>query len=180
MMARATLTPRQSGFTLIELVVVICIIAVLARVFMDRVWFYQEQAEAAAMEQVAASLQSALTLQLGSLMAQGRGAEISALTRENPMNWLARKPANYGGEFFEPGPQAVPPGNWMFDLKSRELVYVVDRADHFTPGKDGVKWVRYRVELVREHVATGAKGNPIVVGAVLEHADACRWFDRRL
>jgi prepilin-type N-terminal cleavage/methylation domain-containing protein len=179
-MARTTLTPRQSGFTLIELVVVICVIGVLARVFMDRVWFYQEQAEAAAMEQVVAALQSALTLQFGSLMAQGRGAEISSLAKENPMNWLARKPADYAGEFFEPGPKAVPPGSWMFDLKSRELVYVVDRADHFTPAKDRVKWVRYRVELVREHVPSGSKGNPIVVSAVLEQVDACRWFDRRL
>ncbi len=96
------------------------------------------------------------------------------------MSWLVRKPANYAGEFFEPGPHAAPPGNWMFDLKSRELIYVVDRADHFTPGKDGVKWVRYRVELVREHVPSGSKGNPIVVGAALEQVDACRWFDRRL
>lgn len=172
---------RPKGFTLLELVVVVSIIAILGSVLLNRIWFYQEQAERAAMEQVAGALQSALTLQFGRLMVRGRETGASVLATENPMNWLARKPANYEGEFYDPTPQSVPAGSWMFDLKSRELIYVVDRSEYFTPGRDGVKWVRYRVNLVYEDApGEGAKGNRAIAGAVIEPVESYVWFDRRL
>lgn len=172
---------RHKGFTLLELVVVICIIAILGGMLLNRIWFYQEQAERAAMEQVAGALQSALTLQFGRLMVRGRETGAGVLATENPMNWLSRKPDNYEGEFYNPTPQAVPPGSWMFDLKSRELIYVVNRGEYFTPGKDGVKWVRYRVNLVYENApGEGAKGNRAIAGAVIEPVESYVWFDRRL
>ena len=42
-------TRRNTGFTLIEFVVVIIIISTLGAVLLDRMWFYQEAAEKAAM-----------------------------------------------------------------------------------------------------------------------------------
>lgn len=172
---------RSKGFTLLELVVVICIIAILGSVLMNRIWFYQEQAERAAMEQVEAALQSALTLQYGKYILRGKEKEASVLATENPMDWLAKKPANYEGEFYNPTPQSAAPGSWIFDLKSRELVYLIDRSEYFTPGKDGVKWIRYRITLVYEDVpGDGGKAGRVVAGAVLEPADSYLWFDRRL
>jgi general secretion pathway protein G len=168
---------RARGFSLFELLVVMCIVAVLAAALLNRVSFYQEQAEKAAMDQVVAALQSALTLQLASLMTRGRESDADRLATENPMNWLAKKPANYGGEFFDPGPQAVAPGNWMFDLKSRDLIYVVDRGNFFTPGKSGVKWIRLHVNLVRDYIPGDAgKRRQALSGAVIEPVEAYRWF----
>ncbi len=172
---------RPKGFTLLELIVVVCIIAILGSVLMNRIWFYQEQAERAAMEQVGAALQSALTLQYGKLMLRGKEKEAGVLATENPMSWLAKKPANYEGEFYNPTPQSAAPGSWIFDLKTRELVYLVDRSEYFTPGKDGVKWVRYRVNLVYEDApGEGGKENRAVAGAVIEPVESYLWFDRRL
>ncbi len=130
--------PRLSkGFTLLELVVVITIIVFLMGLFMNRMMFYQEQAEKTAMEQVAGALQSALTLQYGQILTRGKPSDAAALALDNPMNWLQKKPRNYSGEFYDPTSQAVVPGNWMFDLKTRDLIYVVRDGHYFKPGKDG-------------------------------------------
>ncbi len=110
---------------------------VLAGTFLIRVPYYQEQAEKAAMQQVEGALQSALVLRYGALMARGAATEkeLSILATDNPMTWLQQKPRNYAGEYYDPTPGAVAPGNWMFDLKSRDLIYVVDHGDYFTPGQ---------------------------------------------
>ena len=148
----------SKGFTLIELVVVVTVVAILYTVFLNRIWFYQERAEKTAMVEVAGALQSALIMQYGRLMVRGREAEVTALAADNPMRWLQKTPTNYAGEFYDPQPSAVEPGSWMFDLKSKELIYVLNRADYFVPGKDGQKWVRYRVRIEYENVPE--KGAP--------------------
>jgi prepilin-type N-terminal cleavage/methylation domain-containing protein len=169
---------RARGFTLFELLVVICIVAVLAQALLSRVAFYQEQAERAAMEQVVAALQSALTLNTASLMTGGRERDAGTLANENPMNWLAKKPANYAGEFFDPAPRTVAPGNWVFDLKSRDLIYVIDRGNFFTPGKEGVQWIRFHVNLVHDYMpGEGGKKRQMFSGAVIEPVESYRWFD---
>ena len=140
------LGPQSSkGFTLFELVVVVIIIAILAGLFMSRVMFYQELAEKTAMEQMAGTVQSALTMQYGKILTRGQASDIPAMAIDNPMHWLQRKPRNYAGEFYDATPLSVPPGNWLFDLKSRELVYVLQHTELFKPGKDGRPWIRFHV-----------------------------------
>jgi len=78
------LNPRSSkGFTLIELIVAITIIVFLMGMLLTRIWFYQEQAEKAAMEQVAGALQTALVIQYAHLLTRGREAEVKNLVSEN-------------------------------------------------------------------------------------------------
>ncbi len=139
----------SKGFTLIELIVVIIIIVVLAGLFLVRIPLYQEQAEKAAMQQVEGALQSALVLRYGALMTRGAAneKELSILGSDNPITWLQKMPPNYMGEYYDPSPRTVAPGSWMFDLKSRDLIYVVDHGDNFKPGKDGNKWIRFHVRL---------------------------------
>ena len=164
------------GFTLIELAVVITILAIIIAALLSRVWFYQEQAEKAAMQQVAVAIQTALTMEYGSLMTQGKESLVSELAMENPMNWLQRKPANYSGELYDPTPSSVAPGNWVFDLKSRDLVYVLNRSEHFVPGKDGEKWVRYHVHMDYEPAPGG--GAASLAGLVFEPVAPYQWFGR--
>lgn len=175
---------RAKGFTLIELVVVIAIIAILAGLLLERVWFYQEQAEKAAMEQVAGALQSALILQYANMLTHGRESEAKILTSENPLRWLMQKPVNYAGEFYDLTPASIAPGNWAFDLKSRELVYVPYRTDYFTPGTDGNKWVRYHVRLeyennVASRPAKSGAGEQSLVGVLFEPAASYQWLTPR-
>ena len=171
-------TPRAAkGFTLIELIVVITIMVILSSVLLSRIYYYQERAEKAAMEQVASALQSALTLQHARLLTQGLESNATLLAAENPMKWLAKIPGNYAGEFYEVTPRAVAPGNWVFDLKTRNLIYVVDRSDHFTPGKDGKKWVRFHVNLLYEAPDISNKKGKELVGTLFEPIEPYTWFE---
>lgn len=143
---------RHAGFTLFELIVVICIVSILAGILLNRLQVYKEAAEKAAMQQTAAAIKSALQMRVAAYMIGGRDNEIENLRNENPVNWLQEKPADYAGEFYADAYARVPPGSWYFDLTRRELVYVVKLGDNFKPGPDGRKWVRYRVKLGYEEL----------------------------
>lgn len=169
---------RIRGFTLLELVVVIIIIVVLMGLLIDRALYYQEQAEKTAMEGVAGAIQSALVLQYGQIQTRGKSSDIAALAQDNPMNWLQKKPRNYAGEFYGPAPLAVEAGNWVFDLKSRDLIYVVRNAHYFKPGKDGRKWVRFHVVLDYEppRLPSQPNASPDLAGALFAPVEPYSWF----
>jgi prepilin-type N-terminal cleavage/methylation domain-containing protein len=125
---RTGCTTRQEGFTLLELMVVACIVAVLATVLLNRVRFYQKMAEKTAVEQTVAVMQSALQLRVASLIVSNRLDAAVDLAQQNPMQWLAQKPNNYAGEYFDQLPEEDVSGRWYFDLKERNLVYFVRSA----------------------------------------------------
>lgn len=169
----------KRGFTLIELIIVISIVAVLAGLFLSRVPYYQEQAEKAAMEQVAGAIQTALVMRYGALMARGAASakELNLLATDNPLNWLQQKPRNYAGEFFDPAPMAVAPGNWLFDLKSRDLIYVVDHGEDFVPDKGGKKWIRFHVRLAYDSVLGRPESGKEVTATLFEPTEPYHWLD---
>lgn len=166
------------GFTLLELIVVIVIIMVLMGLFLNRALYYQERAEKTAMEQVAGTIQSALTLQYGQVLTRGKASDVAALAQDNPMNWLQKRPDNYIGEFYDPTPLAVESGNWLFDLKSRELIYVVHNANYFSPGKDGKKWIRFHVSVSWEpsRLPSLQGERPELSGLLFEPVEPYSWF----
>jgi len=173
------LAPRSShGFTLLELVVVVIIIAVLMGLLMNRVLFYQEQAEKVAMEGVAGAIQSALILQYGQIQTRGKPSDVAALADDNPMNWLQKKPVNYGGEFYDPTPLSVKSGNWVFDLKKRELVYLLRNDGHFKPGRDGKNWIRFHVAAYHEpsRLPSLQKAPRELTGLLFEPVEPYSWF----
>ena len=168
---------RPKGFTLIELIVAIAIISTLTGVLLTRVWFYQEQAEKAAMQQVAGALQSALILQYSQLVAKDQTKEVKNLIAENPIHWLMRPPKNYAGEFNGLAIELIPPGNWGFDLKSRELIYIPFRTLNFKPDKDGKKNVRFRTRLEYGTARGGSKNKSTqeVTSVVIEPVENYQW-----
>lgn len=169
---------KNRGFTLLELVIVIAIIVTLMALFMNRFMFYQEQAEKTAMEQVAGAIQSALVMQYGQIMTRGKPSDVVALAQDNPMNLLQRPPHNYAGEFYDPTPLSVPPGNWMFDLKSRDLIYVLGEGNYFKPGQDGRKWIRFHVVLSHtKSLLPSLHGEPAeLTGLLFEPVEPYTWF----
>lgn len=168
----------QYGFTLIDFVVTLIVVVVLMGVLLDRFRFYQEQAEKVAMEGVVSALDSALILQYGQVMTRGKVGDVAALVQDNPMNWLQKRPRNYAGEFYNPSPQAVESGNWLFDLKSRELVYVIRNHDHFKPDSDGRSWIRFHVATRYDpsRLPSLRDAPPELTGALLEPVEPYAWF----
>lgn len=169
----------QRGFTLIELIVVIIIVVVMMGLFLNRMTYYQEQAEKTAMESVAGAIQSALVMQYGQIMTRGKPSDVAALVQDNPMNWLQKKPNNYSGEFYDPTPLAVAAGNWVFDLKSRDLVYVVRNANYFKPGRDGKKWIRFHVAMSHEpsRLPSLQDAPAELAGMLFEPIEPYSWFE---
>ena len=168
----------SGGFTLIELIIVVVIVLALGTVFLNRVLYYQEMAEKTAMEGVASSLQSALTMQYAQTMTRGKPSDVPAIAYANPMDWLQSKPRNYAGEFYDPVPASIEPGNWMFDLKTRDLIYVPRSTSYFTPGKDGRKWVRFHVAVGYEpSLLPSLKQEPASLTSILfEPVEPYVWF----
>ncbi|MFA6062059.1 MAG: hypothetical protein WC736_05560 [Gallionella sp.] len=160
---------RQCGLTLIDFAVSVIIALILLGIFVNRMQLYQEQAEKTAMEGMAATLASAFSLQYGQLLTHG--GHTGALLEGNPLNWLTEKPKNYSGEFFDPAAGRIEAGNWFFDLKSRELVYVVRNAAHFKVDQTGLARVRFHV--ASSDRLLSAAGSP---GLKFKVVEPYEWF----
>jgi general secretion pathway protein G len=143
-MERCRTHPAQAGSSLVEFAVCIALFGVFVAVFLERGLYYQEQAEKTAMEMTVENMRTSLRYRIADLMLASRMSEIPTLADENPMGWLAEKPANYLGELdMPPGDQAK--GNWYYDKKRRELVYLVNNRRHFVPSTYRDFTVRYRL-----------------------------------
>lgn len=169
---------REGGFTLLELIVVAAVIGILAAVFLNRVLFYQEQAEKIVMETTARNIRIGLRIRLADMTIHNRQSEIPLLAGENPISWLASKPGDYLGEYDGPKPEEMQVSGWYFDVKDKTLVYLPDMAEYFQPDPAGRKRVRYRVAPVygRDKENGAAADNKIVEDVVLELREPYRWF----
>jgi len=172
--------PRRPGrgFTLVELIVVVCIVAVSAALLVDRLRLYQEAAEKAAMEYTVGAVRSALQLRVAAMLMRGEERNIESLARANPFDWLMEPPRGYRGELRSPQP-AVPQGSWYFDASRSELVYVPDLDGHLERLADGSKRLRFRVRLEFEPATPDSGRKRGILSATrIEPVVPYTWFGR--
>ena len=168
----APLVRERAGFTLIELIVVICVISVLASVALQRLTVYQELAERAMMELTLRNIKTGLQIRLAELIIANRQSEAAQLERGNPIQWLAEKPANFGGDYRAPGER----GNWYYDTDRGDLVYVVNNGAFLeTRAANGVKELRFRTRLLKGVVNFGGTTTETVTGITLEPVYPYQW-----
>jgi general secretion pathway protein G len=147
-----------AGFTLVELVVSITVIVLLMTAFLTRLLVYQREVERLAVDQVVRALRSGLQIQLASMNSRGRMNELPGLLEQNPIDWLAQKPANYLGAFYHPGETELEAGNWYFDKMDHKLVYLYKHSDNSESAEPNQ--LNFKVKLVnnRENAARNAFG----------------------
>lgn len=148
---------RQRGFTLIELTIVVCIVAVLFGVALDRLLRYQELGERAALQQNLAAINVALTLKFAAYLTGGRPQAIEGELGKNPIDLLVRPPENYLGELSAPDASKLPRPSWYFDRATSDLVYLPLRQGHLTTKSGQVDALRFRIYLTE---ASSALGDP--------------------
>lgn len=139
---------RAQGFSLLELVVVIGIIAVLLGFAIRKFEAMQVDAERVALEQVVAALRSANGIKVASYIARNDTAGIRALEGSNPMDRLAEKPNTYVGALPAADPAKIEGGRWYFDTASKTLVYRVRFGDYFQSPLGQPARARFAVKLV--------------------------------
>lgn len=138
---------RRRGFTLVELVVVLCVLALVFGVALERLERYLELAERAAVEQNVAAINVGLTLKFATLAASGKGEAIAKDVGTNPVNVLARPPENYLGELYAPAAGSVGPRSWYFDRSTGEFVYVPQRTRFLAFASPANAVLRFRIAL---------------------------------
>lgn len=136
------------GFSLLELVVVVVIVALLASIVLARLLALQADAERVAMETVAGTLRSALGMTVAEAIVRQDLQRLRDLEGSNPMDRLAETPNNYLGALATPDPARLPDGHWYFDERARELVYLVRHKERFSGGDMNPPRARFAVRLV--------------------------------
>jgi type II secretory pathway pseudopilin PulG len=163
---------HEAGFSLFELVVSFVIISVLAAVLLNRLGYYQEMAEKAAMESTLRIIKTGLQVRLAELIVTSRQAEAVRLETEDPVQWLDDKPPNYGGPYPSPPDSAT----WYFDVDEHQLVYVVNTGNRLELGGDaGAKEVRFRTRLLKDRLKLSGIVVESVTGVTLVPVQPYRW-----
>lgn len=160
------------AFTLVELMVVISIVSVLAAVGFDRLLFYTERAEKAAMDATLAATKMGLQIRLAELIMTNRQMAAGQLERENPMRWLAEPPANYLGEYSAP----PKPGNWYFATAARQLIYVLNNTKYLQLNQSGGNELRFQVRLQYDEIDMAGGKVRSLTGVGLLPVRSYRWF----
>jgi prepilin-type N-terminal cleavage/methylation domain-containing protein len=163
---------RLSGFTLIELVVVISIVSVLAAAAFERFLYYQERAEKAAMDGTLAATKMGLQIRLAELIMTNRQMAAAELESENPMRWLVEPPPDYAGEY-RTSPK---PGNWYFSTAARQLVYVPINRSYIQLNQEDSKELRFQVKLFYDEIEIAGGKHWSLTGVRLLPVRPYRWF----
>lgn len=114
------------GFSLLELVVAMSVIAFLSTFMLDRLQFYQEQAEKTVFNAVLGAMRSGLRLQSAMLLMREGPQNLALLADKNPVDLLAEVPADYQGVLEDGLPEK--PG-WYFSPQDKILIYMSNRSE---------------------------------------------------
>lgn len=133
-----SVTPKLRGYSVLEFVVTLTVVAILMAVLLNRMAYYQVEAERVSFMATVANLRSALQLQQAASKLPQSTLDLTMLAEENPFNWLKDKPGNYVGEYFSPTDAQIGKGNWCYDRRDKSVVYLSNNPETFsiTTGND--------------------------------------------
>lgn len=127
--------------------VVVCVVALLFGIALDRLMRYVELGERTAMEQNVAAMNVALTMKFAALVVAGREEAIGKEAGANPIDLLARPPENYLGVLAAPSAETLPPRSWYYDRTSGDVVYLPGRTRYLVEPASAINGLRFRVVL---------------------------------
>jgi general secretion pathway protein G len=169
----------SAGFSLLELVVVIAIIAVLMAIAVSKYLALAVEAERVMMESVLSTLRVAVNMKMAEDIVEGRINDVRLLENSNPMDRLQQTPNNYAGELDGTETAGVPSGTWYFDRAEHTLVYRVHNVNYFQTVLEGLPRARFRVRVLfqdrdGDRVFDGTKDK--LEGVVVTPLEPYRWL----
>ncbi len=161
---------NQKGFTLIELVVVMVILALLAAVAVPKFLDLQKQAEAASVKGVVGNIRSALGIRVARALVSGEDLQNLA-DNLYPMSLLSTVPEPYEGRG-----DSVPAdkGVWYEGNGSHDLYYTLRNGD-IVSNPTTAYYLRFEIEVVQEDI--DGDGTREDVGLVFEKYDDTNIID---
>ena len=159
-----------AGFTLFELIVVICVAGVIAVIATDRFLYLEERAEKAAMERVLAGIKMGLQIRMAEMLMTNQQPRVAVLETENPLHWLQEPPANYAGEYAAP----AKPGYWYYAAPEHALAYLPNNSAYLDTGQSGSKELWFRIAIRYE--TSAVTGGRIPAGIGLAPVQGYKWF----
>jgi general secretion pathway protein G len=139
---------NQRGFTFLELVVVVLIIAILFVAAIDKYLDLLVDVERATMEQNLGIVRSAVAMQVAKRIIEGEVGQIADMVDTNPMSYLSEQPTNYLGELEHADFAAIEGGHWYFEKAQKSLVYRVKNKAFFQTELNDPPRAQFRIELV--------------------------------
>jgi general secretion pathway protein G len=155
--SRAREPGQAAGFTRLEFAVAAAVVGLLVAALVERVLFYNEQAERVAVQQLVGTLRTALQVRAATVVAARGEGGLAVLAQENPIGFLSEKPGNYLGEYYSPNLEELPEGNWLFDRAEPSLVYLP--RGHKSFSFETLKFLKFKVKFVglRDPNVTGGR-----------------------
>lgn len=141
------MSAKQRGASLLEFAVAVIVIGILCSLLLQRLWYYQGEAELASIRMTVANIRSALEIRAAHAKLPGSSENLTLLAEENPLNLLKDKPVNYAGELYSPRAEDVGEGNWCFDRTDKTLIYLLNYGNSFEDSQ--TKLLKFKVKLTR-------------------------------
>jgi type II secretory pathway pseudopilin PulG len=138
-----------SGFTLVELVVIIVVLGILAAIAIPKLFSVTEEAEKAAVNSMVGSLESALGNYTAKQFVQG-----GSIAVHNPFDELSNTPSNYKGSNDPVTIANTPNGNWSWRPTGNWIMY--NPKANITGGwlNGGERFIIYQVQVVTDGTDT--------------------------
>jgi general secretion pathway protein G len=168
----------RKGFSFLEFVVVVAMLAAVGALLMGHVRALQVTAERARMEHVLGVLRTAAAVEFASHVIRGKKEQLARLAGSNPMDRLAETPGNYMGAFDNPDPSEIDGGHWYFDRSRGILVYRVRYPATFATHLPGPPRVRFKLQLVSADGKSSRQSGPDKVelqGLIVAPVEPYRW-----
>ncbi|QEP44841.1 hypothetical protein D5085_17915 [Ectothiorhodospiraceae bacterium BW-2] len=100
-------------------------------VALDTIWQLRISAERTHVQWMVGVLKSTLGTEMSRRVVRGGVAELAAMNRANPIEWLGTRPPNYGGEIESVNESELALRSWYFERSTGQLIYRIGETEAF-------------------------------------------------